>query len=89
MESFRWNQWNVDHIAEHGITPEEAEYVVEHARPPYPERTADNKRRVRGPAPDGRFIQVVYFYSPADTIYIIHARPLTENEKQALRRRMR
>ena len=22
---FRWNEWNVDHIVEHGVSPEEAE----------------------------------------------------------------
>jgi hypothetical protein len=26
---FRWNAWNIEHIAEHGVTPEEAEAVVQ------------------------------------------------------------
>ena len=25
---FRWNEWNVEHIAIHGVEPEEAEWVV-------------------------------------------------------------
>jgi len=25
MDVFRWNAWNVQHIAEHGITPADAE----------------------------------------------------------------
>jgi len=25
---FRWNEWNVEHIAEHGVTPDEAELVL-------------------------------------------------------------
>lgn len=89
MDSFRWIGWNVEHIAEHGITPDEAEYVVEHATPPYPEKVMGDKRRVRGKTKGGRFIQVVYLYSPADTIFVIHARPLTDREKHALRRRTR
>jgi uncharacterized DUF497 family protein len=89
MESFRWIGWNVEHIAEHGVTPDEVEYVVEHAQPPYPERTAGDKRRVRGQTSGGRFIQVVYLYSPADMIFVVHARPLTDREKHALRRRVR
>ena len=29
MPSFNWDSANIDHIAEHGITPEEAEQVIE------------------------------------------------------------
>jgi len=47
-EAFRWNQWNRDHIATHGVLPEEAEYVINHAAPPYPEKIGDGKWRVRG-----------------------------------------
>ena len=45
---FRWNEWNRDHIAKHGVEPDEAEYVVEHAGNPYPRREADNKYRYAG-----------------------------------------
>ena len=40
---FRWNDWNIEHIAEHGVSPEEAEWVVDHARRPYPELREENK----------------------------------------------
>ena len=40
---FRWNDWNENHIAQHGFDPEEAEEVVEEARPPYPIEEADRK----------------------------------------------
>ena len=33
---FRWNEWNLDHVSKHGVTPDEAEYVVRNARRPYP-----------------------------------------------------
>jgi hypothetical protein len=42
-ERFRWNDWNRDHIAMHGVAPEEAEYVVDHASAPYPEQIGDDK----------------------------------------------
>jgi hypothetical protein len=45
---FRWNDWNVDHIAEHGVSPKEAELVVESARRPYPEMQQEDKWRVVG-----------------------------------------
>ena len=57
---FRWNRWNVDHIARHGVTPVEAEYVVEHAGPPYPRAMEDEKWIVRGQTREGRYIQVIY-----------------------------
>ncbi len=40
---FQWDDDNVGHIAEHGIHPAEAEYVVEHAKPPFPRTAADGK----------------------------------------------
>lgn len=31
---FRWNEWNEDHIGQHGVLPEEAEYLVNNAASP-------------------------------------------------------
>ena len=77
---YRWNEWNLDHATRHGISPAEAEYVADNARPPYPERTVDDKWLVRGAGFDGGLIQVVYVVDPDGTRYIIHARPLTGAE---------
>lgn len=89
MYDYRWNEWNVEHIAEHGITPTEAEHVVDNARPPYPEQTRNKKFLVRGNNANGDFLQVIYLVDPDGTIYIIHARPLTDREKRRYRRRHR
>jgi uncharacterized DUF497 family protein len=86
---FRWNEWNVDHIAEHGVDPEQAEYVVKHASRPYPEYRGDDKWVVLGQTTNGWYLQVIYILDPDDTIYVIHARPLTDKEKRRLRRRTR
>lgn len=32
MYEFRWNVWNIQHIGEHGVDPQAAEFVVNHAR---------------------------------------------------------
>ena len=89
MDCFRWNQWNTEHIAEHGITQPEAEYVVRHARRPYPQLASRGKWLVRGPTAIGRFVQVMYILDPPDAAYVIHARPLTDREKRRYRRRKR
>ena len=86
---FRWNEWNVDHIATHGVTPEEAEWVVENAKPPYPEMKEDEKWFVVGRGGGGRFLQVIFVEYDDGTAFVIHARPLTDKEKHRHRRRIR
>lgn len=84
---FRWNEWNRDHIAEHGVQPQEAEFVIRNASAPYPEERGDDKWRAWGQTSSGRFLQVVFVLDPDETLYVIHARPLTEREKKRYRRR--
>jgi hypothetical protein len=86
---FRWNDWNVEHIARHRIAPKEAEYVVRRARAPYPEGREDGKYLVQGQGLDGRFLQVIFIEDEGGTLYVIHARPLSGLEKHRYRRRRR
>ena len=86
---FRWNEWNIEHIAEHGVTPDEAEWIVNRARAPYPRRAGGERYLAVGQTSGGDYLQVVYILDPADTVFVIHARPLTDREKKALRRRRR
>ena len=84
---FRWIDWNRDHIAEHGVDPEEAEMVIRNVKSPYPEQIGDDKLLVAGRGRGGRFLQVIYILDPADTAFVIHARPLNDSEKHRFRRR--
>ena len=86
---FRWIDWNRDHLAEHGVEWEEAERVVRQGRPPFPQQIGDDKLLVRGPGQGGRLLQVIYVLDPDDTVFVIHARPLTGREKKHYRRRTR
>ncbi len=83
---FRWIDWNLEHIAEHGVDPHEAERVVTGAKAPYPLRYPDDKFLVRGRGRGGRLLQVIYILDHDETVYVIHARPLTEPEKRRYRR---
>jgi len=85
---FRWNAWNEDHIGQHGVLPQEAEFIVDHAVPPFPENIGSGKWLVRGQAPDGRYIQVIFVIED-DCYYVIHARGLSDKEKRQMRRRLR
>jgi len=102
MRSFIWNAKNVAHIAEHGITPGEAEHVVLTGRRTY---LTEGKWLARGQTEAGRYIQAIYLlesdvveidYSEIDLValddadesfYVIHARPLTSAERSSLTRK--
>ena len=86
---FRWNPWNEEHIGKHGIEPAEAEEVVIGARSPYPLVQNDEKYLVWGPTADGRLLQVVFVIDDDGTVFVIHARPLTDPEGHRFRRRKR
>ena len=86
---FRWNDWNLDHIAIHGVDPDEAEFIVRNARPPFPEERWDGRWAVWGRSHEGRFLQVSFVFDEDGTVYVIHARPLGEREKKRWRRRTR
>lgn len=55
---FRWIEWNFDKVVDHGVTPEEAEIVVERATDPYPQHREDGKFLAWGATTAGRLLQV-------------------------------
>ena len=69
---------NVQHIAEHGLTTYDVEYVLEN---PIREGTSHSTRRpcCFGYTPGGDFIIVVYEQVDADTIYPITAYEVPES----------
>ena len=83
---FRWNEWNIEHLAVHGIDPEEAEEVIRSAVHPYPRRIGDDKLLVWGPGRGGRLLQVIFVMDDDGTAFAIHARELTNREKGVRRR---
>ena len=84
---FRWIDWNRDHISEHGVHLEEAESVVRQVQPPFPEQIGNDKLLAVGKGHGGRLLQVIYVLDADDTVFVIHARPLTDREKKRHRRR--
>jgi hypothetical protein len=74
---FRWIQWNIDHVSNHGVTPAEAEQVVRRPLRGWPRKVGDKKRMVQGRGQGDRVVQVVYLIDPDKTIFVIHAMPLT------------
>lgn len=62
MRVYSWKDANVTHIAKHSVERSEAEYIVDHARPPFPDHVGDGKWRVWGKTRVGRWLEVVYVY---------------------------
>jgi hypothetical protein len=52
----------------------------------YPLRGDDGKFLVRGQDAAGLYMQVIYIFDPPGVVYVIHARPLNDQEKRRLRR---
>ena len=82
MKIFRWHEWNLDKIAKHGVGVEEAERVVRNAARPFPKRRDNDKWLVIGRGQGDRFVEVIYVLDPDDTIFIIHAMPLTTRRRR-------
>jgi uncharacterized protein len=83
---FRWNDWNVEHIAEHGISRQEAQAIIQNAHSPYPREVQKGKYLVRGQTSEGLYLQAAFVVDAEGTIYVIHARPLTDADKRRYRR---
>jgi len=64
----------------------EAEYIVRHAFRPYPRRMGEGELLVRGQTAAGESLQVIFIVDPDKSIFVIHARPLTEGDKRRFRR---
>lgn len=72
---FAWDDTNREHIAVHGVRPDEAEFVVENAAPPFPQDVGDGKRRVWGPTAAGRVLQVIYVLKRQDEVAFASVAP--------------
>jgi len=66
----------------HGLSVADVEYVVNHARRPYPKPIGNEKWIVIGASAAGRVIQVIYLVDDDETLFVIHARPLTRKERR-------
>ena len=86
-----WDDWNVAHIAEHGVTPEEVEEVCEASRH-IARRAAmtdygQTRYRLYGQTYEGRYLFVVLDKIEAGSFYVVTARDMTERERRNYRRR--
>ncbi|HEX4795506.1 MAG TPA: hypothetical protein VH370_17070 [Humisphaera sp.] len=65
---FSWNAANVRHIAKHGVTVSEAEYVIRNAGRGFPRKMGDGKWIVKGQTDVGRRLQVIFIFPEDDEL---------------------
>ena len=82
---FWWDEKNIEHIANHGVEPYEAEEVIDDT--PYILQAGRGKYAAYGQADSGRYLLVVFALKSENRIRVITARDLTAAEKKRLRRR--
>ena len=83
MVEFEWDDDNMDHLARHGITPDEVEWLL--TRPFVRRRGMDAPDRFRalGRTADGRYLVVLYQAKGGDVL-----RPFTGWEMRPHERRL-
>jgi hypothetical protein len=69
-------------LDKHGVLTEEAAHVVRNARRPYPMHEGGGKWRVVGRGQGDRPIQMFHVVDPDDTVFVIHAMPLTTRRRR-------
>jgi uncharacterized DUF497 family protein len=83
---FRWIDWNIEKVNGHGLAGSDVEEVVNAARRPYPKPIGNEKWLVIGSTGGGMVIQVIYLVDADEKLFVIHARPLTPNERKRQRK---
>ncbi|HEX4793416.1 MAG TPA: hypothetical protein VH370_06470 [Humisphaera sp.] len=73
---FRWNRFNLDKIAIHGVTRSEVEHAIRFARPPFPRPHKKGTYYVLGRGNSNRKLQIIYCLDEDETYYVIHAMPV-------------
>jgi uncharacterized protein len=89
VDEFQWDEANVEHIARHGVMPEEAEeaYLDENRRYlSIPRISSEMRRALLGKTEDGRVLFLVYTLR-LGYVRILSAHDATSPEKRRYRKK--
>lgn len=86
---FDWDDANIDHIARHGVQPEEAEAAATDPRrvaaPAYRSQDGERRQAVTGRTDEGRLLTVILTWR-GDLSRVVTAREASAGERHAYRR---
>ncbi len=80
ITGFEWNEWDIEHITKHNVTPQEVEEACYNQ--PISRRTKDGLYIVYGQSDAGRYLFIVVRYKASGLIYVITARTMNRNEQR-------
>ena len=80
IDDLEWTLERVDHIAQHGVTPEEVEEALGSA--PVFKRGRGGVYEAWGQTESGRYLLVIFRYLGHNRAWPITARDMDENEKR-------
>jgi uncharacterized protein len=80
---FWWDEQNIDHIADHGVEPYEAEYVIANAK--LTRKVGQGKYIAYGQTDAGRYLVVIFAPKEQKRLRVVTARDMTPNEKHNIR----
>ena len=69
---FQWTDDTIEHIGEHGLTIEDAEWVIENFEDEDVSRSSGRPMRFAF-LPDGRYVAVVFEWIDNVTVYVVTA----------------
>ena len=85
ITDFEWDDENIEHIADHGVSPEEVEEACYHR--PYVLKGREGRYLVYSQTGDGRYLLTVAVYRGQGIIRVITARDMTESERRLCKNR--
>lgn len=84
---FWWDENNIEHIANHGVEPYEAEEVIDDD--PFITKSGKDRYVAYGQTNAGRYLLVVFARKPKQRLRVITARDMTDAEKRRFKPRRR
>jgi len=75
-----WNEWNLDHIAEHNVSPREVEEIC--YADPFVTIARNRTLRIIGQAYSGRFLAIFLAPRGRGGYFVITAREATDAERK-------
>ena len=84
IRGISWNNWSIEHISRHGVSPEEVEEVC-FENEPYIRKGRDGTYYILGQTLAGRYLFIVAVRSGEGMLRIITARDMDSKERRLYR----
>jgi len=87
IDELIWTEENEEHIAEHGVTPQEVEELFFEESPYFRRGPGENLSHVYGRTGAGRYLFVVMVYLGEGKGYVVTARDMDRKERRLYQKR--